>query len=464
MLKELELFQKLAAYLLDDEKEFPVAKPIPPLNLGETLDLELESQGLDDVALENILKALLHATPKTASKRFFNQLFGGRQPKAVLGDLLSVMLNNSMYTYKVAGPQVGVEKTVINKILELIDYGPKSGGTFPTGGSMSNFMAMLMARDAHIGEAWRTGVQVRFVCYTSEVSHYSIKKAASFIGIGTEQVRTIATDSKGKMIPSELDAQIGRDLAEGFTPFFVNATLGTTVLGVYDNLDELAEICKKRQLWLHADGAYGGSVIFSKKYRYLVSGLHKTDSFCLNAHKMLGAPLTCSLLMVQDKKHLNNSFNIEASYLYQTDEDEFNLGKTSFQCGRRNEALKFWTLWKAVGTNGLEDIVDHLFELSHTAQDYVSGHSDYQLYSEKDSLSICFNYQDIDPKALCTGLYEAGELMVGYGNSGDQHFVRLVSINPSNSKEDMLNFFVLLEDYVQKNASTLLKIEQTTNG
>ncbi len=101
-----------------------------------------------DDAFKKVLKDVLIATPKTATNLFFNQLFGGRQSKAVLGDLLAVLLNNSMYTYKVAGPQVGIEQEIIRQSCNMIGYGSQSNGTFPTGGSMSNYMALIMARDA----------------------------------------------------------------------------------------------------------------------------------------------------------------------------------------------------------------------------------------------------------------------------------------------------------------------------
>ena len=218
---------------------------------------------------------------------------------------------------------------------------------------------------------------------------------------------------------------------------------------------EIAVITEKYNIWLHVDGAYCGSVIFSEKYKHLIKGVERSDSFSYNAHKMLGTPLTCSIILVNDKKQMHDSFSNEADYLYQTDGDDFNLGKTSFQCGRRNDALKFWTLWKSVGTGGLEKIIDQQFELATVARDYVSTHKDYTLFSFDDSISICFNYKNIDPMLLCTTLYEHQITVVGFGSFNENTFVRLVTINANNSKQDILNFFKVLEDFVE-NHSTLL--------
>jgi glutamate/tyrosine decarboxylase-like PLP-dependent enzyme len=448
---DLNLFNELVEVLLAEEEQHPVAERIEAEELYNTLDLSLNDNAMLDDEFKSVLKEVIISTPKTATNLFFNQLFGGRQGKAVVGDLLAVMLNNSMYTYKVAGPQVGIEKEIIHRSCEMIGYGSMSNGTFPTGGSMSNYMALVMARDVKDPTAGDIGMSKRMVMYSSEESHYSNAKNASFAGVGRDNVRYVEADSEGKMIPEKLEEQILIDLNAGYCPFFVVATAGTTVLGSFDPIESLADICDKYQLWLHVDGAYSGGVFFSEKYKYLLKGVERSNSFSYNAHKMLGTPMTCSILLVNDKKHLDDSFHSEADYLYQTDSDEFNLGKTSFQCGRRNDALKFWTLWKSVGTKGLEKIVDQQFYLADVAREYVQSHPDYDFYSFDDSISICFNYKNIDPKELCTALYENKITVVGFGSFNENVFVRLVTINATNNKEDLLNFFKVMEEFVEKN-------------
>jgi len=452
---DLILFNELTEVLLNEEENHPVAKRIDSNALYNTIDLSLNKTAMVDDSFKKVLKDVLIATPKTATNLFFNQLFGGRQPKAVLGDLLAVMLNNSMYTYKVAGPQVGIEQEIIRQSCNMIGYGAQSNGTFPTGGSMSNYMALIMARDAKDPSCRENGMRKPLVMYTSKESHYSNAKNATFAGLGRNNVRYIEADAKGRMIPSKLEEQITIDLQDGLIPTFVNVTAGTTVLGAFDPIDEIAVVTEKYNVWLHVDGAYCGSVIFSDAKKHLLNGIEKSDSFSYNAHKMIGTPMTCSIILVKDKKHLHNSFSNDADYLYQTDGDDFNLGKTSFQCGRRNDALKFWTLWKSVGTNGLEKIVDQQFDLADVARNYVENHPDYTLYSYEDSISVCFNYKGIDPKVLCTLLYEHQITVVGFGVFNEDTFVRFVTINATNTKEDILNFFKVLEGFVKENEHVL---------
>ena len=450
MRKTLEQFAEITNDLLRDEKENPVADFVPADKLFEILDLQLTEEGSPASEFEKALRDLVMKTPRTGTNAFFNQLFGGRNEKAILGELLAVMLNNSMYTYKAAGPQIGVEKVVLKKVCDIIGWGEKSDGTFVPGGSMTNYMAMVMARDAANKNVRHEGISNPMTVYTSIESHYSIPKNAAFMGIGRDQVRKVPTDQFGKMDMNALAEIIQKDVNEGFTPIMVNCTAGTTVLGAFDDIRAAKKVCDAHNVWLHVDGAYCGSVLFSKRYKHLVDGIELVDSFSFNAHKMLGTPLSCSIIVTQDKEFLRQSFSNDASYLYQTDHDEFNLGKMSLQCGRRNDALKFWTLWKSVGTNGLEQIVDQQFILADTALDYIRSNSDYTLYSYDESVSVCFNYKGIPAEEICTVLYEYSELLVGYGTFREDTFVRLVTINAQNEKQDILNFFKILEQFVEE--------------
>merc|ERR1712037_524795 len=126
------------------------------------------------------------------------------------------------------------------------------------------------------------------VALTSEESHYSIVKGANWLGMGVDNVVKVATDSGGRMIPEALDKSIEAAKADGKVPFFVNTTSGSTVLGAYDDLEALAEVCSKHKVWLHVDACWGGSAILSRKYKHLMKGSDKVDSIAWSPHKMWG--------------------------------------------------------------------------------------------------------------------------------------------------------------------------------
>jgi len=451
IVEDLELFNEIIKEFLNEEKTTPASKFISPENIMKEIDIKLDKHPLDNEKYKKLLKQLINSTPKSSSKHFFNQLYGGRHSKAVLGDLLAVILNTSMATFKIAGPQVIVEKTILETISNLVGYSNESGGTFPTGGSMSNFMSVVMARDKIDLSINKRGMSKTLIAYTSDCSHYSIAKNASFAGIGRENVRYILSNNRGQIDIVSLEKEIKKDIDRGLTPFYLNATAGTTVLGAFDPVKKLVNICKRYKIWLHLDGAFGGSVIFSKNLKNLVEGIENVDSFCFNAHKTLGAPLSTSVLLVKKKKYLYKSFDNDAQYLYQTHDKDYNLGSSSFECGRRNNALKLWSMWKAIGTEGMSNIIERQFKLADFARKYVKNNKNYRLFSFENSLSICFNYQDIDPQDLCSKLYKNNVLLVGYGQFKNQKFIRLVIVNIQNNEEEILNFFKNVEDFVKRN-------------
>lgn len=115
----------------------------------------------------------------------------------------------------------------------------------------------------------------RLVLFTSEDAHYSIKKLASFLGLGTDNVYLIKTDTRGKMCMEHLRSEVERALSENGRPFMVSATAGTTVLGAFDPVDKMADICKEYGMWLHVDAAWGGGALMSPKYKHLMAGIER---------------------------------------------------------------------------------------------------------------------------------------------------------------------------------------------
>ncbi len=447
---DFKLFRDLLVGLEEVERDHPVAQYCSAGEMSRLIDLDVNHAPMSDQDWADAMGQLLRWTPKTTTRHFFNQLFGGRQSKAVIGDMLAVWLNNSMYTYKVGGPMILMEKAIINALIKRLGMPDTSAGTMASGGSMTNFMGMLMARDSSAPDIRSIGAGSQLTAYTSEEAHYSVLKNAAFAGIGRDRVRLIPADEWGAMDAVALRAAIRKDRKAGMQPFFVNATAGTTVLGAFDPLEQIAGIAREEKVWMHVDAALGGAVMFSKQYQYLLAGCASADSVSFNAHKLLGVPLSCSFILTRHPQCLYDSFANDANYLYQTDSDEINPGKISLQCARRNNALKFWALWKSIGSEGLEQIVDQHYNLASYARDYIRSHKDYTLCHDTPSINVCFNYKHIPAPHLCNSLYEASELMVGYGSFRGNEFVRMSIVNPNNEEQDILDFFHRLERHAER--------------
>ncbi|XP_048448545.1 acidic amino acid decarboxylase GADL1, partial [Rhincodon typus] len=208
--------------------------------------------------------------------RFYNQLYAGMDHYSLVARFITEALNPSIYTYEVAPVFVLMEEVVLKKMRELIGW-TEGDGIFSPGGSVSNMYAVNLARYKCCPELKETGLSGSppLAMFTSEESHYSVKKAAAFLGIGIRNVYMVKADKRGKMIPEELEKEIQRAKKEGALPFIVVATAGTTVLGAFDPLNEIADICEARGIWFHVDASWGGGALISRKHRSLLNGIHR---------------------------------------------------------------------------------------------------------------------------------------------------------------------------------------------
>ncbi len=427
-----------------------------PIELEKKLDLKISTEGKNYENLFSDIEKYLKYSVKTSHKQFLNQLYSSENLPALIGEFIATLTNTSMYTYEVAPVATLIEKEIIKKMCRIAGF-ENGGGTFTTGGSNANMLAMMSARNKLLPEIKKngfTGTQTLSV-FVSNQSHYSFDTAANILGIGSNHVYKVKSNSLGQMLTEDLHKSIEISLKKGETPFFIAATAGTTLLGAFDSIDEIAEIAKKHRIWLHVDGSFGGSIILSKKYKHLFKGLERADSFTWNPHKLMNVPLIASVLLVKEKNRLlKNLTDLDTDYIYHDNEvQEYNLGKQSIQCGRRVDALKVWFAWRFYGDKGYENRINRMFELANYAKTKVEISDKLQLLANPQSLSICFVYKpknesDTDDLNLQIreNLMQKGLSLVNYGYLNGKVAIRLVISNPEINETDLDEFF---ENFVQ---------------
>ena len=470
------LFIQVKKYLSDlGDSSKPVSHYLPPSKLKRAVNLELPEEGDLDSLPEWVASYLQHAV-KTGSTRFYNQLFSGFSLPGFAADVVTSVTNTSMYTYEVSPLATLIEKELIKTMGQLAGFKDPEG-VFVTGGSNANLVALFAARDRLSPTIKHQGTYhlKPLVAFVSKEAHYSFGKAANVMGLGLEHLLKVDTDRQGRMSPPALEEAILEAKNRGEQPFFVGATSGTTVAGSFDPLEDLGAIAKKHGLWFHVDGAWGGSVLMSKRHRHLLAGLEGADSFAWDTHKMMGLPLICSVALFNTNntknvlKKLNDISGME--YLFHDEDSSFDLGHLSLQCGRKVDALKLWFAWKCLGRKGFEDNINHLFALSQKAADYVKTSSEYELLYEVASLNICFRYLPRHLKGKTTGeidtfnlnlretLLKSGKAIVNYSISDNRPFFRLVLVNFALTEKDVHQFFADLE----ATAKDLLEVTTQTH-
>jgi glutamate/tyrosine decarboxylase-like PLP-dependent enzyme len=242
-----------------------------------------------------------------------------------------------------------------------------------------------------------------------------------------------------------LEAAIVADLAEGFTPAMINATTGTTVLGAFDPIEPISKIAKAHQVWLHIDAAYGGSFVFHPELKAHFENAGLADSITWDAHKIMGVPLTCSVILVKQKGLLTEAMSQDASYLFQGDSDALNPGTRNLQCGRRNSALKLWCAWKVHGDQGYSARTQALRRSALEAQACIQASPHLRLLRVPESINICFEAPGVATEALLEALHQDGQAMIGHAQVDGRTVVRLVVLNPDVSVQDIRALFATIE-------------------
>ncbi|KAL3284061.1 hypothetical protein HHI36_018229 [Cryptolaemus montrouzieri] len=433
-----------------------------PEDLKKLFHFELNDSPSTHEELFELIQDTIKYSVKTGHPYFVNQLFSSLDPYGLVGQWLTDALNPSVYTYEVSPVFTLMEETVLREMRKIVGFANGEGdGIFCPGGSLANGYAISCARHKMFPEVKTKGLHSlpRLVLFTSEDAHYSIKKMASFQGLGADNVYAIKTDSCGKMDPRDLEIQIKRCIEEGASPFLVSATAGTTVLGAFDPLNELADICEKYHLWLHVDAAWGGGALMSKKYRHLLSGIERADSITWNPHKLLTAPQQCSTLLLKQEGLLADAHGTNAAYLFQKDkfyDVKYDTGDKHIQCGRRADVLKFWYMWKAKGTNGLVQHIEKVFENAAHFTELIRNRPGFELvHPTPECTNICFWYipkslrnekssKDYKERlhrvapAMKEKMMKEGTMMVTYqSQKGNPNFFRIVFQNSGLNKQDM---------------------------
>uniref|UniRef100_A0A8C5NGH8 Glutamate decarboxylase 1-like n=1 Tax=Gouania willdenowi TaxID=441366 RepID=A0A8C5NGH8_GOUWI len=341
------------------------------------------------------------------------------------------------FTYEIAPVFVLMEQLTLKKMREMIGWPNGEGdGLFSPGGAISNMYSVMIARYKYFPEVKTKGMSAapRLVLFTSEHSHYSIKKAGAALGFGTENVILLSTDERGRVIPADLEAKIIDAKQKGCVPLFVNATGGSTVYGAFDPINEIADICEKYNLW--------------------------ANSVTWNPHKMMGVPLQCSAILVRDKGILAGCNSMCAGYLFQPDKQydvTYDTGDKAIQCGRHVDIFKFWLMWKAKGTIGFEQHIDKCLDLSQYLYNKIKNREGYEMVfnGEPQHTNVCFWYLPQSLRGMPDGderreklhrvapkikamMMESGTTMVGYQPQGNKvNFFRMVISNPAATQSDI---------------------------
>ncbi len=332
---DTELFRRCGSLLLEVVTDHfaavqasgkPVQRwcqPIENVHRAAEIMLAPRSEAEDDQQLDELSERfgeLVRISLRRGQNLHHPQYIGHQVPASVplagLLDAVTTLTNQVQGVYEMGPWCVSVERAVLAQVGETIGFAPgEFGGLMTSGGSLANLTALLAARNHRCGDFWKSGSHGRGAAPVIVVhgeAHYCVERAAGVMGIGTDHLIRIPTDSQRRMRVDALENELS-DLSRRNVPVIaVVAVACTTPTGAFDPIDQIAAVCQRHGVWLHVDAAHGGAVCFSKRHRHLVTGLQLADSIVVDAHKMMFLPAVCAMVFFKDKKHRFTAFHQSA--------------------------------------------------------------------------------------------------------------------------------------------------------
>ncbi|WGY47097.1 MULTISPECIES: pyridoxal phosphate-dependent class III aminotransferase [unclassified Vibrio] len=349
---------------------------------------------------------------------------------SVVAEAIIASLNQSMDSWDQSSAATFVEQKVIDWMCEKYELGAQADGIFTSGGTQSNQMGLMLARDWIADKLSGHSIQklglpdyadkLRIVC--SKKSHFTVQKSASWMGLGEKAILAVDALPNGTMDVTKLEAVVEQAKADGLIPFAIVGTAGTTDHGAIDDLVTIADVADKHEMWMHVDSAYGGALILSS-HKDRLSGIERAQSVSVDFHKLFFQTISCGALLLKDKSKFKYLLH-HADYLNREHDTLPNLVDKSISTTKRFDALKVFMTMQNVGPKQMGAMYDHLLDQTQQVAELVRQHEAFELLAEPSLSTVLFravNNQasDLDElnkvvrlEALVRGVAVLGETIV----------------------------------------------------
>ncbi|MFI7537923.1 pyridoxal phosphate-dependent decarboxylase family protein [Streptosporangium sp. NPDC049376] len=333
------------------------------------------------------------------SPGYMGRQFSGVVPLAGLIDLVGSVVNQPSSFYEAGQLPNVAERLMAEELNRFIGWDRDRFAMVTTsGGSLANLTALLAARNHAFPQIWTRGAGGAPglpAIAISEEAHYSVTRAAGVLGIGEGQIIRLPVDQAGRIRPDLAGSVLDEAKRRGLRPFCLVASAGTTSLGAFDPLEDLAALARRHGLWLHVDGAHGASLLLSEQHRDKLRGIELADSLTWDAHKMLFMPAPCTLLFYRDRTAARGAFQQRASYVFDEEPDiysAYDSADKNFECTKRPMIMPLWTVWSVYGPALFEQKIDRLCEVTRQAHRMIAAEPDFAVAHEPESNILCFRY------------------------------------------------------------------------
>lgn len=394
---------------------------------------------------------------------------------SLLAEQIMAAVNTSVDTWDQSAGGTLIEQKVTDWTLSRIGLPDTADGIFTSGGTQSNLMAMLLARDSwckthHSGHVIKQhGLPpeaAKWRVFASRLSHFSIQKSMAILGLGYDAVIPVDYDENYRMDATVLEQEVQRCHQQGLIPIAIVATSGTTDFGSIDPLQDIARICQHYGLWMHVDAAYGCGLLVSNRHRQRLKGIELADSVTVDYHKSFFQIVSCGAFFVRDKQHLSH-VTYHADYLNPLSaqqEGTPNLVDKSIQTTRRFDALKMWLTLRIMGPVELGSAFDAIMDLTQTAHQLLSAHPSIEVLHAPELTTQIFRYLprpamseaaiDEVNTAIRKALFRSGNAVIAGTKVNGHQYLKFTLLNPTTTAADLEDVIALIVHYGREQVRT----------
>jgi len=421
-----------------DEMRAFLAQPLP------------EHPNGDEATYQEFTEHILAYPMGSIHPRFWGWVIGTGTPYAMLADMLAAGMNPN-----VGGGDHGaiyVELQVLAWCKQMLDYPAESSGLLVSGGSMANLVGLTVARNTRAGyDIRRQGVGAaprRMVLYASRETHSSNIKAVELLGLGSDALRLLPVDEEYRVDVQALESAIAADRAAGLQPFCVIGHAGTVNTGAFDDLEALADLCRREGLWLHVDGAFGALAHLSPDLRHLPRGMQRADSLAFDLHKWMYLPYEIGVALVRSEDAHRRAFSLTPDYLEHSDRGLHAgtwLSDYGLQLSRGFKALKAWMTIRSQGIGVFRHLIQQNVDQAAYLAALVDESPELERLAPAPLNIVCFRYNNgnLSEQALNTlnrelliRIHEGGIAVPSYTTLDGRYALRVAITNHRSRRED----------------------------
>ena len=409
----------------DNVEKYSVKSQAKPGDIRASLEKKPPDSGepMDNI-LEDIDSLIMPGITHWQSPMFFGYFPINTSGPSILADLISRGLGINGMLWETSPACTELETHVLEWLAVMLNlpdhfmFQNGGGGVIQDTASSASLCAMIAAREKkNNGNSNLFGCRERLIAYVSSQTHSSVEKAAMVAGIGSKNVRLIDVNNDFSMNNSSLKKQIIKDAKDGYIPFFVCATIGTTSSNAIDSVYEIGKICDKYKLWVHVDAAMAGTATLCPEYQYMHKGLEYADSYTFNPHKWMLTNFDCSCLFIKNRDELISALRIMPEYLNNQSSksgEVIDYRDWQIPLGRRFRSLKLWTVIRYYGIEGLQNYVRHHINIAQQFLSWVKSDERFEIMAPAPLNLICFRAKGSDKlnKDLLNYINNSGEIYI----------------------------------------------------